>query len=30
MARPTFMLVVLSGGSAWLAVTFSIYAGYFE
>ncbi|PYV15748.1 MAG: hypothetical protein DMG21_14150 [Acidobacteria bacterium] len=25
----TFMLAVLSGGSAWLAVTFSIYAGYF-
>jgi len=24
-----FMLAVLSGGSAWLAVTFSIYAGYF-
>ncbi len=24
----TFMLAVLSGGSAWLAVTFSIYAGY--
>jgi len=23
----TFMLAVLSGGSAWLAVTFSIYAG---
>jgi APA family basic amino acid/polyamine antiporter len=25
----TFMLAVLSGGSAWLAVTFSIYADYF-
>ena len=25
----TFVLAVLSGGSAWLAVTFSIYAGYF-
>ena len=25
----TFMLAVLSGGSAWMAVTFSIYAGYF-
>jgi APA family basic amino acid/polyamine antiporter len=25
----TFMLAVLSGGSAWLAVAFSIYAGYF-
>src|SRR5215472_14094982 len=25
----TFMLAVLSGGSAWLAVTFSIYASYF-
>src|SRR5437867_5166954 len=25
----TFMLAVLSGGSAWLAVTFAIYAGYF-
>src|SRR6266496_3209486 len=25
----TFMLAVLSGGSAWLAVTFSIYIGYF-
>src|SRR5690349_12942861 len=25
----TFMLAVTSGGSAWLAVTFSIYAGYF-
>lgn len=25
----TFMFAVLSGGSAWLAVTFSIYAGYF-
>src|SRR5579863_2817766 len=25
----TFMLAVLSGGTAWLAVTFSIYAGYF-
>jgi APA family basic amino acid/polyamine antiporter len=25
----TFMLAVISGGSAWLAVTFSIYAGYF-
>jgi APA family basic amino acid/polyamine antiporter len=25
----TFMLAVLSGGSAWLSVTFSIYAGYF-
>ena len=25
----TFILAVLSGGSAWLAVTFSIYAGYF-
>ncbi len=25
----TFMLAVLSGGSAWLAVTFSIYARYF-
>ena len=25
----TFMLAVLSGGSAWLAVTFSIYGGYF-
>src|SRR4029077_12055170 len=25
----TFMLAVLAGGSAWLAVTFSIYAGYF-
>lgn len=25
----TFMLAVASGGSAWLAVTFSIYAGYF-
>lgn len=25
----TFMLAVLSGGSAWLAVTFSIYTGYF-
>src|SRR5579864_8391093 len=24
----TFMLAVLAGGSAWLAVTFSIYAGY--
>src|SRR5215469_16559815 len=24
-----FMLAVLAGGSAWLAVTFSIYAGYF-
>jgi basic amino acid/polyamine antiporter, APA family len=25
----TFMLAVLSGGMAWLAVTFSIYLGYF-
>ncbi len=25
----TFMLAVLSGGSAWMAVTFSIYVGYF-
>jgi len=25
----TFMLAVMAGGSAWLAVTFSIYAGYF-
>jgi basic amino acid/polyamine antiporter, APA family len=25
----TFMLAVLSGGSAWLAVTFAIYVGYF-
>jgi APA family basic amino acid/polyamine antiporter len=25
----TFMLAVLAGGSAWLAVTFSMYAGYF-
>src|SRR5437773_12332590 len=25
----TFMLAVLSGGSAWLAVTFSVYAGFF-
>jgi APA family basic amino acid/polyamine antiporter len=25
----TFMLAVISGGNAWLAVTFSIYAGYF-
>src|SRR5216117_723201 len=25
----TFMLAVLSGGSAWLSVTFSIYLGYF-
>src|SRR5213595_1622086 len=25
----TFMLAVLSGGSAWLAVTFSIYARFF-
>lgn len=25
----TFMLAVLSGGSAWLAVTFSIYTSYF-
>ena len=25
----TFMLAVVAGGSAWLAVTFSIYAGYF-
>ena len=25
----TFVLAVLAGGSAWLAVTFSIYAGYF-
>lgn len=25
----TFMLAVLSGGTAWLSVTFSIYAGYF-
>lgn len=25
----TFMLAVIAGGSAWLAVTFSIYAGYF-
>jgi APA family basic amino acid/polyamine antiporter len=25
----TFMLAVLSGGSAWLAVTFSMYARYF-
>src|SRR5262252_3115147 len=25
----TFMMAVLAGGSAWLAVTFSIYAGYF-
>ena len=25
----TFMLAVLSGGSAWLAVTFSIYVRYF-
>src|SRR2546426_2632273 len=25
----TFMLAVLSGGSAWLAVTFLIYLGYF-
>src|SRR5215471_9970610 len=25
----TFMLAVTTGGSAWLAVTFSIYAGYF-
>ncbi len=29
VANWTFMLAVLSGGSAWLAVTFSIYAGYF-
>lgn len=27
--RLEFMLAVLSGGSAWLAVTFSIYARYF-
>jgi APA family basic amino acid/polyamine antiporter len=26
----TFMLAVLAGGSAWLAVTFSIYVGYFS
>jgi APA family basic amino acid/polyamine antiporter len=25
----TFMFAVLAGGSAWLAVTFSIYVGYF-
>jgi APA family basic amino acid/polyamine antiporter len=25
----TFMLAVMAGGSAWLAVTFSIYVGYF-
>ena len=25
----TFMLAVLAGGSAWMAVTFSIYLGYF-
>jgi APA family basic amino acid/polyamine antiporter len=25
----TFMLAVVAGGSAWLAVTFSIYLGYF-
>src|SRR5260370_42144876 len=25
----TFMLAVFSGGSAWMAVTFSIYVGYF-
>lgn len=25
----TFMLAIVSGGSAWLAVTFSIYAGHF-
>jgi APA family basic amino acid/polyamine antiporter len=25
----TLMLAVLAGGSAWLAVTFSVYAGYF-
>lgn len=25
----TFMLAVLAGGSAWLATTFSIYAGFF-
>lgn len=25
----TFIFAVLAGGSAWLAVTFSIYAGYF-
>jgi APA family basic amino acid/polyamine antiporter len=25
----TFMLAVMAGGSAWLAVTFSIYMGYF-
>src|SRR5712671_2641583 len=25
----TFMLAVLSGGTAWLAVTFSIYLGHF-
>lgn len=25
----TFMLAVMAGGSAWLAVTFSIYLGYF-
>src|SRR6478672_1024245 len=25
----TFMLAVLAGGSAWIAVTFSIYLGYF-
>jgi basic amino acid/polyamine antiporter, APA family len=25
----TFMLAVISGGNAWLAVTFSIYFGYF-
>jgi APA family basic amino acid/polyamine antiporter len=29
MCAWTFMLAVLAGGSAWLAVTFSIYAGYF-
>ena len=26
----TFMLAVMAGGSAWLAVTFSIYVGYFR
>jgi APA family basic amino acid/polyamine antiporter len=25
----TFMLAVISGGNAWMAVTFSIYAGFF-
>jgi APA family basic amino acid/polyamine antiporter len=29
IANWTFMLAVISGGNAWLAVTFSIYLGYF-